>query len=46
VYQLAEWVRGSPLPDRVQAFGQQLGIAMLLMLMSVAIFNDFARQLG
>lgn len=46
VYQLAEWVRGSPLSDRVQAFGQQLGIAMLLMLMSVAIFNDFARQLG
>jgi regulator of sigma E protease len=46
VYQLAEWVRGSPLSDRVQAMGQQIGIALLLMLMGVALFNDFTRQLG
>ncbi len=46
VYQLAEWVKGSPLSDRVQAFGQQLGIALLLLLMGVALFNDVARQLG
>ena len=46
VYQLAEWIRGSPLSDRVQAMGQQVGIALLLMLMGVALFNDFTRQLG
>ncbi len=46
LYQLAEWVKGSPLSERVQAFGQQLGIALLLLLMGVALFNDVARQLG
>jgi regulator of sigma E protease len=46
VYQLIEWFRGSPIPERVQALGQQVGIALLLMLMGVALFNDFTRQLG
>ncbi|MBU6377844.1 MAG: RIP metalloprotease RseP [Gammaproteobacteria bacterium] len=46
VYQLVEWLRGSPLSERVQALGQQVGIALLLMLMGVALFNDFTRQLG
>lgn len=46
VYQLAEWAKGSPLSERVQAFGQQVGIALLLLLMGVALFNDVARQLG
>ncbi|MBM4216775.1 MAG: RIP metalloprotease RseP [Gammaproteobacteria bacterium] len=46
IYQLAEWARGAPLSERVQALGQQVGVALLLMLMSVALFNDFARQLG
>lgn len=46
VYQLIEWFRGSPIPERVQALGQQVGIALLLMLMGIALFNDFTRQLG
>lgn len=46
LYQLAEWVKGSPLSERVQLLGQQLGIAMLVTLMGVALFNDFARQFG
>ena len=46
VYQLAEWVRGSPLSDRLQAIGQQVGVALLVTLMGVALFNDFARQFG
>ena len=46
IYQLIEWVRGSPLADRIQAMGQQVGIFLLLMLMGVALFNDFTRQLG
>ena len=45
VYQLAEWVKGSPLSERAQAFGQQIGIALLLLLMGVALFNDVARQI-
>jgi regulator of sigma E protease len=46
IYQLIEWARGSPLSDRIQAMGQQVGIFLLLMLMGVALFNDFTRQLG
>jgi regulator of sigma E protease len=44
VYQLIEWVKGSPMSERAQAFGQQVGIALLILLMSVALFNDIARQ--
>ncbi len=46
VYQCIEWLKGSPLSERAQVFGQQLGIALLLLLMGVALYNDFARQLG
>lgn len=46
VFQLIEGIKGSPLSDRAQAIGQQLGIVLLLMLMGVALFNDFARQFG
>lgn len=46
LYQLAEWIKGSPLSEQAQAFGQQVGIALLLLLMGVALFNDVARQLG
>src|SRR2546421_318756 len=44
VFQLVEWLKGSPLSERAQAFGQQLGIALLILLMGVALFNDLARQ--
>ncbi|MGH8140163.1 MAG: RIP metalloprotease RseP [Steroidobacteraceae bacterium] len=44
VFQLVEWLKGSPLSDRAQAFGQQVGIALLILLMGVALFNDIARQ--
>jgi regulator of sigma E protease len=43
VYQLAEVVKGSPLSDRAQAVGQQIGILLLLMLMSFAFYNDLSR---
>lgn len=46
VFQLAEWLKGSPLSERAQAFGQQVGIALLILLMGVALFNDIARQLS
>ena len=44
VFQLIEGLKGSPLSERAQALGQQLGILLLLALMGVALFNDFARQ--
>ena len=46
VFQLVEWLKGSPLSERAQALGQQLGIALLIVLMGVALYNDIARQFG
>jgi regulator of sigma E protease len=46
VYQTIEWIKGSPLSERVQAAGQSVGIALLFLLMGVALFNDLARQFG
>ncbi len=46
VFQAAEWVKGSPLSERTQVFGQQVGIALLVLLLSVAVFNDVSRQFG
>jgi len=43
VYQLAELIKGSPLSERAQAVGQQIGILLLLMLMSFAFYNDLSR---
>ena len=42
VYQVAEWVKGSPVTDRAQIIGQQVGILALLLLMSFAFYNDIA----
>ncbi len=46
LYYLVEWVKGSPVSDKVQLMGQQLGMAALLMLMSVAFYNDIVRLVG
>lgn len=43
VYQSVEWIKGSPMSDRAQMFGQQLGIFAILLLMSFAFYNDIAR---
>ncbi|MBV8909206.1 MAG: RIP metalloprotease RseP, partial [Gammaproteobacteria bacterium] len=45
-FQVVEWLKGSPLSERVQALGQQVGIALLIVLMGVALYNDIARQFG
>jgi regulator of sigma E protease len=44
LFQVVEWLKGSPLSERAQAFGQQLGIVLLIVLMGVALYNDIARQ--
>ena len=46
VYQLAEGVKGSPLSERAQLIGQQMGIFFLLVLMSFAFYNDISRLIG
>lgn len=46
VYQLAELVKGGPVSERAQVLGQQIGIAMLLLMMSLAFYNDIARHIN
>ncbi len=46
LYQLVEAVKGSPLSERAQVFGQQIGIALLVLLMSLAFYNDISRHLN
>jgi regulator of sigma E protease len=46
LYYVIESVRGGPLSDQTYAIGQQIGIVILLLLMSLAFYNDFSRLLG
>jgi regulator of sigma E protease len=46
VYQLVEAVKGTPLSERTQLLGQQVGIALLVVLMSLAFYNDISRHLN
>lgn len=43
VYGLVEWVKGSPVSERVQVWGYQLGMALILGLMAVAFYHDIMR---
>lgn len=45
-FYLAEWVRGRPLSERVQHWGQQAGILALALMMGLAFYNDFMRLLA
>jgi len=46
VYQSIEGLKGSPMSERAQIMGQQIGIFALIMLMSFAFYNDLARIFG
>ncbi len=46
VYQSIEGLKGSPLSERTQIMGQQIGIFALILLMSFAFYNDLARIFG
>jgi regulator of sigma E protease len=46
VFQTVELLKGSPISERAQIVGQQVGIFALLLLMSFAFYNDIARILG
>jgi len=43
LYYLLEFITGKPLSEQAQQYGQQIGMMLLLMLMSIAIFNDIQR---
>jgi regulator of sigma E protease len=46
VYQTIEGLKGSPMSERAQIMGQQIGIFALILLMSFAFYNDLARIFG
>ncbi|MDR0439393.1 MAG: RIP metalloprotease RseP [Candidatus Accumulibacter sp.] len=43
LYYVAEILRGRPLSDRCLMIGQKIGLALILMLMVCALYNDFTR---
>lgn len=45
-YLLMEWIKGSPLSERVMDIGQRIGLAILLSLMTLAMYVDISRFLG
>ncbi len=45
VYQFIELVKGKPVSERAQLVGQQIGIFLLILLMTFAFYNDIARLL-
>lgn len=45
LYYLIELVKGSPVSETFEARGQQVGLILLVLLMSIAMFNDIHRLL-
>jgi len=45
-YYLIEIIKGSPVSERFEAVGQQIGLLLLFMLMSLAIYNDIQRLIN
>ncbi|MCP5160098.1 MAG: sigma E protease regulator RseP [Hahellaceae bacterium] len=43
LYYAIELVKGKPLSERLQMFGLRIGVALILMLMVVAFYNDLSR---
>lgn len=43
LYYLAEIVRGRPLSEQSMMIGQKIGLALILMLMAFALYNDLTR---
>lgn len=43
MYYLAEFIKGGPLSERVMEIGQQIGLTLLALLMTLAFYNDINR---
>lgn len=46
LYYVIELIKGSPVSERFEELGQQVGLALLIMLMGLAIFNDIQRLIN
>ena len=46
LYYTIEFLKGSPLSERTMEFGQHVGIALIMVLMAFALFNDVTRVLS
>ena len=46
LYYLIEMIKGSPVSEKFEELGQQVGLALLLMLMGLAIYNDIQRLIN
>ncbi len=46
MYYLIEFVKGSPVSEAAQVVGQQVGLAVLLGLMTLVFYNDIVRLIG
>ncbi len=45
-YYIIEMIKGSPVSEAVEIIGQKIGLALLIMLMSLAVYNDLMRIAG
>lgn len=43
LFYLVEWVRGRPLSERIQGWGMQIGISLVIGVMLLALVNDLSR---
>ena len=43
LYYFAEFLTGRPVPERIQEFGQKIGMGLLGLLMFFALYNDLSR---
>ncbi|HBE93680.1 MAG TPA: RIP metalloprotease RseP [Gammaproteobacteria bacterium] len=46
LYYAIEAIKGSPVSEKVMIWGQQVGILLLFLLMSLAVYNDMGRLLN
>ncbi len=46
LYYVAEWLKGSPVPEQAWEIGQKIGIALLGTMMVFAIYNDINRLIS
>jgi regulator of sigma E protease len=45
LYYVIELIMGKPVPDKIQLIGFQIGVALLIILMTIAFYNDIMRLL-
>ena len=43
LYYMVELLTGKALPEKIQEYGYQLGLALILGIMVLAFYNDFMR---